>query len=66
MVDSGSQDSNWVGGNDKDVLDVILWQDALIVATLSVDRGKCAYLGCISGWFGALRGFINSVIPVQY
>ena len=24
--------------------------------TLSMDKGKCGYLGCISGWFAALRG----------
>ena len=56
MVDLGCQDTDWVGGNDKDVLDAILRQDGLILATLSVDKGKCGYPSCISGWFGALRG----------
>ena len=34
---------------------VILLQDGLILATWSMDRGKCGYLGYNSGWFGALR-----------
>ena len=44
MVDLGCQDTDWVGGNNKDVLDAILWQDGLILANLSVDKGKCGYL----------------------
>ena len=56
MVDLGCQDKNWVGENDKDVLDAILLRVGLILAPLSVDKGKCGYLGCISDWFGALRG----------
>ena len=32
MVDLGCQDTNWVGGNDKEVLDAILLRDALILA----------------------------------
>ena len=39
-----------------DILDAILLRDGLILATLSMDRGKCGYLGCISCWFGALSG----------
>ena len=47
----GCQDTEWEGGNDKDGLEaIILWVHA------SMDIGKCGYLGCISGWFGALRG----------
>ena len=56
MVNLGCQDKDWVEGNEKEVLDAILLWDSLILATLSMDKGKCAYLGCISGWFGALRG----------
>ncbi len=37
-------------------LDAILLPDGLKLATLSVDKGKCGYLGCISGGFGALMG----------
>ena len=39
-----------------EVLDAILLQDGFILGTLSREKGKCGYLGCISGWFGALRG----------
>ena len=56
MVDLGCQDTDWEDGNNKDVLKAILWQDGLILGTLSVDKGKCSYLGWISGWLGALRG----------
>ena len=56
MVNSGCQDTDWVSGEDKDVLDAILWRDGLILAPLSVDNGKCGYLGCNSGWFRALKG----------
>ena len=55
MADLGCQDTVWIGGNDKDILDAILQRDWLILATLSMDKGKCCYLGGISGWFGALR-----------
>ena len=44
MVDLGCQDTDWVGGKNKGVLDAILWQDGLILANLSVDKGKCGYL----------------------
>ena len=30
--------------------------NGLILATLGMDNGKCGYVGCISGWLGALRG----------
>ena len=56
MVDLGCQDTHWVGGNDKKVLDAILLLDGFILATLSMDKGECDYFGCISGWFGVLRG----------
>ncbi len=56
MVELGSQDTNWVGGNDKEVLDGILPRDGLIPASLSMHKGKCGYVGCIFGWFGFLRG----------
>ena len=56
MVDLGCQDTDWVGGNNKDVLDAILQRDGLILAIHSMDKEKCGYFGCISSWFGALRG----------
>ena len=56
MVDLGCQGTDWVCGNDIEVLDAILLQDGLILATLSMDKGKCGYLGCISGWFGDPMG----------
>ena len=51
MVELGCQDTYWVGGNDKEVL----LREGLILATLGMDKGKCAYVGCISGWFWILR-----------
>ncbi len=44
-----------MGGNEKEVLDTILLQDRFILATLSMDKGKCGYFACISGWVWALR-----------
>ena len=55
MVELGCQDTDWVGGNDKQVLDGIIPRDGLILATLSMDKRKCGYVGYISGWFWALR-----------
>ena len=55
MADLGCQDTDQIGGNKKEVLDIILMQNGLTLATLSMDKGKC-YLGGISGWSGALRG----------
>ena len=49
MVDLGCQNTDWVGGNVKDVLDAILLRDGLILAILSIDQGKYGDLGCISG-----------------
>ena len=59
MVNFGHQDTNWLGGNDTEVLDEILLRDGLILATLSMDKGKRGYLGCITGWYGALRGALR-------
>ncbi len=56
MVDLGCQVTDWVGENNKDILDPILRGVGLILATLSVDKDKCGYLGYISKWSGALRG----------
>ena len=56
MVELGCQDTDWVGGYDKEVLDGILLCGCLILATLGMDKGKCGYVVCISCWFGALRG----------
>ena len=39
-----------------DILDAILLRDGLVLATLSLDKGKCGYLRCIYGGFGVLRG----------
>ena len=55
MVDLGCQDTEWLGGRERDVLDTILLRNELILAPLGMDKGKCAFLGCISGWLGALR-----------
>ena len=37
MVEFGCQDADWVGGNDKVVLDGILPWDCLILESLSMD-----------------------------
>ena len=55
MAELGCQDTDWAGVNDKEVFDVILLLDGLILATLSLDKRKDGYLGYISGWFGALK-----------
>ena len=55
MVGLGCQDTDWVDGDEKEVLDVIIRWDGFILATLSMDKGKCGYLGCIFGSCGALR-----------
>ena len=52
----GCQDTDWESGNDKEVLDAILLWDGFMLANLNMDIRKCGYLGCISGWFWALRG----------
>ena len=56
MANLGCLYTDWVGGNGKEVLHAILLQDGLILGTSSMDKPKRGYLGCISGWFGALRG----------
>ena len=60
MVDLGCPDTDWVCGNDKEVLDAILLRDGFILATLRLAKGKCGYLGSISGWFGAFRRAPNT------
>ena len=55
MVELGCQDTDWVSGNDKEVLDGIILRDDLILVTLSMDKEKCGYVGCIYVWFWALR-----------
>ena len=49
MVDLGCQDTEWLGGRERDVLDTILLRNELILAPLGMDKGKCGCLGCISG-----------------
>ena len=56
MVDLGCQDTDWVGANGKDSLHAILRRVGLILAPLSMNKGKCGYLGWICDWFGSLRG----------
>ena len=60
MVNLGCQGKHWVGGNNQEVLNAILLQDSLLKATLSMDKRNYGYLQCISGLFGALRGFLES------
>ena len=38
MVELGCQDTDWEGGNDKEVLDGILLRDGFILATLGMDQ----------------------------
>ena len=59
MVDLGCHHTDWVGGNGTDVSDAILLRNGLILVTLGMDKGKWGYLGCISGWFGALGGALR-------
>ena len=55
MVDLVFQDTDRVGGDDRDLLEANLQLDGLILATLRVDIGKYVQFGIISGWFGFLR-----------
>ena len=55
MVDFGCQDTDWVDGDDKNLLEGNSLLDGLVLATLSMDKGKSGYVGWISGWFWALR-----------
>ena len=52
IVELGCQDTDWVGGNDKEVLDGILLRDGLILATLGMDKGKVVMLGAFLINFG--------------
>ena len=56
MVNLGCQDTGWLGGSERDVLNAILLCNGLILAPLGMNKGKCGGLGCISDWFKALRG----------
>ena len=49
MAVLGCSERDWVGGNDKEVLDTILLMNSLRPSTLSMDKGKCGYFGCIPG-----------------
>ena len=55
MGDLGCHDTEWLGGHERYILHAILLRNGLILAPLSMDKGKCGCLGCISGWLGALR-----------
>ena len=45
MADLECQYTDWVGGNDKEVLNGNIPRDDLILATLSMDKGKRGYYG---------------------
>ena len=57
MADLGCQDTDWVGGNVKAVLDAILLRDGLILATLTMDERKRHILAS-----GALRKVIKTFL----
>ena len=44
IADLGCQDTDQVGGDDKEVLGAILLWDGLILATFSIYIGKCSLL----------------------
>ena len=44
MADLGCQDTDRVDGDDKEVFGAILLWDGLILATLSMEEGKCTIL----------------------
>ena len=56
MADLGCQDTDWVGENDKEILDAILLQDGLKLTILSMDKGKYAYLECFLVGLGPKGG----------
>ena len=56
MVDLGCQNTDWVGGDDIDILETNSLPDRLILAMSSLNKGKCGHVRCISGWFEVLRG----------
>ena len=60
MVDLGCQDTDWVGGGDRDFFEANLLLDGIILAALSVDNGTCGYIRYFSAWFGVLRGALGS------
>ena len=41
MVILGCQDTGWLGGSERDVLDAILLRNGVIPAPLGMDEGKC-------------------------
>ena len=41
MLELGCQDSDWLGGRERDVLDAILLRNGVIPAPLGMDEGKC-------------------------
>ena len=45
MVELGCQDTDWVGGNDTEVLDGILPRDGLILATFAWTKENEVLLG---------------------
>ena len=47
MVDIGCHDTDLVGGYDEDTLDAILPRNGFILDTLSINKRKWGYLGCI-------------------
>ena len=53
MVEFVCQGTDWVGGDDRDLLEANLLSDGLILAASSMDNEKCGYVGGIFGWFGA-------------
>ena len=59
MVNLGCQDTDWVGGRETDVSDAVLLRNGLILVTLGMDKAKYVFFGCISGWFGDLRGALR-------
>ena len=38
MVDLGCQDTDYLGGHDKDILEAILLWDGFILSTFSMDK----------------------------
>ena len=56
MVELGCQDTDRVRGNEKEVLGGLCSWVGLILAALGMDKEKCDNVGCISCWFGALKG----------
>ena len=53
MIDLGCQDTDWLGGLKRDVLDTILLWNGLILAPAGMDKEKC---GCLLVGWAPLRG----------